>query len=119
LLSLATALTAASAGAAASASTDGHDQGIRIFSLRDASLGFAPNSNGQVVLAPLGADSAGKWNVTEVSRMGFEDAVHTNVATHTCLAAQSPTEGSRWSWRRATPATRCSSGRDGSTGWSM
>lgn len=93
LLFLGAALTAASAGVAANASTDGHDQGIRIFSLRNPALGFAPNSSGFVVLAPLGADNAGRWNVTEVGQQGFEDAVYTNVATGTCLAARSPIDG--------------------------
>jgi hypothetical protein len=93
LLALA-ALTTASVGVSANASTPGHDQGIRLFSRQDPSLGFAPNGNGFVVLTPLTAAGSGKWNVTEINRPNLlNDAVYTNVATGSCLAARSPIDG--------------------------
>lgn len=92
LLAVAAVLTVATT-VRADAYTEGRTEGIRIFSLRDTSLGFTVNGD-QVVLDRLGSSDAGRWDVIPVgSPWVLAVAVYRNVATGTCLAAQSPLDG--------------------------
>jgi hypothetical protein len=77
----------------ANAYTEGRTEGIRIFSLRDTSLGFTVRGD-QVVLDRLGSSDAGRWDITPVGSPSFNAlTVYKNVATGTCVAAQSPLDG--------------------------
>jgi hypothetical protein len=86
------ALAATVSPLTAEAYTEGRTQGIPLFSLRDDSLGFAAGGE-WVVLRKVSADAAGRWDVIPVPTNIGQTAVYRNVATGTCLAAQSPIDG--------------------------